>query len=250
MRKTILYRMPAGIPGEVTRKEDCTIEPNILGADAAFGGALKLSGGKVVPIESGDAATDVYGFLVRPYPTQGGPSGLATGGKLPSGSMCDVLRRGYISAALARGTAAKGGKAYLRVAVAEGKAVGELEAVTDLGVLSIAGAPVEGNTGNGTIGTLSVTSKAKVGAHTATMTATTAFTVKDPDGLVMGTGATGAAYSAGGVTFTITVGATPMVAGDAFTITVAKAADGNVELPATFMGAADADGNVELAYNL
>lgn len=250
MNKTILTRMPAGIPGEVTRRDDCTIEPNILGADAAFGCALKLSDGKVVPIASGDAASAVYGFLVRPYPTQGGPSGLATGGKLPSGSMCDVLRRGYISAALARGAAAKGGKAYLRVAVAEGKAVGELEAAADVGALSIAGAATEGNTGNGTIGTLSVTSKAKVGVHIAAMTAATAFTVKDPDGLVMGTGVAGTAFSAGGVTFTITAGATPMVAGDSFAITVTKAADGNVELPATFMGEADASGNVELAYNI
>lgn len=128
MNRTILTRMPAGIPGEITRREDCTLEPNILGADAAPGCALKMSDGKVVPIAPGDTAAVVYGFLVRPYPSQGGLSGLAAGGKLPSGSMCDVLRRGYISAALARGTAAKAGKVHLRVAVAAGKAVGDLEA--------------------------------------------------------------------------------------------------------------------------
>ncbi len=128
MNRTILTRMPAGIPGEITRREDCTIEPNILGADMAFGTCGKIVGGKFVPIEAGDEAADVYGILVRPYPSQGGATGLATGGKLPSGAPCDVLRRGYISAALARGTAAKAGAVHLRVAVAVGKAVGELEA--------------------------------------------------------------------------------------------------------------------------
>lgn len=245
MSNSILYRMPAGIAGDVTRG-DATIEPNILGADVAFGAPVEMSDGKIVAYAGGV----LYGFLVRPYPTQGGPTGMTAAGKLPSGSTCDVLRRGYISATLARGTAAKGGKAYLRVAADTGKAVGELEATADVGARSISGAATAGNTGNGTIGTLAVTSKAKVGVHIVTMTTATAFTVKDPDGLVMGTGAAGTAFSAGGVTFTITAGGTPMVSGDSFAITVAKAADGNVELAATFMGAADADGNVELAYNI
>jgi hypothetical protein len=246
MSNAILYRMPAGFAGDVTRKADGTIEPNILGADCAFGAAVEMSAGKIIPYAGGT----LYGFLVRSYPTQGGPTGLTAAGKLPSGSACDVLRRGYISAVLARGAAAKGAPAYLRITAATGKAVGDLEAAADVGALSIAGAATAGNAGNGTIGTLAVTSKAKLGAHSVIMTAATAFSVKDPDGLVMGTGAAGTAFSAGGVTFTITAGGTPMVAGDSFTVTVTKAADGNVALPATFTGPADSDGNVELAYNI
>lgn len=123
-----LYRMPSGIAGDVTRKSDSTVEPNLLGADAAFGAAVKLSAGKVVPIEAADAASSVYGFLTRPFPNQGGVIGLTSDGKLRAGNACDVLRRGYISVSLARGTAAKGGQVHLRIAAAAGKLVGELEA--------------------------------------------------------------------------------------------------------------------------
>lgn len=123
-----LYRMPAGIAGDVTRKSDVTLEPNILGADAAFGAAVKLSAGKIVPVEAGDGAAAVYGFLARPFPNQGGVLGLTADGKLGAGNACDVMRRGYMTVSLARGAAAKGGQVHLRIAVAADKAVGELEA--------------------------------------------------------------------------------------------------------------------------
>lgn len=249
MSRSILTRMPAGFVGDVTRKNYSILEPNILGADCFIGGPVKLSGGKIVPVASGDPASAVYGFLVRPYPTQGGISGLTAAGAVPAGTLVDIMRSGYMAVLLALGTAAKGGIVHMRVTAATGKAVGDLEVTADPATLSIAG--VAGtNTGNGTIGTLSVASPAKVGVHTVTFTAATAFTVKDPNGLVMGTGATGTAFSAGGVTFTITAGGTAFVAGDTFNITVTESAPGNVELPATFTGPADADGNVEIAYNI
>lgn len=124
----ILYRMPAGFAGDVTRKSDSTLEPNLLGVDAAPGAPVKMSAGKVVPMEAGDAASALYGFLARTFPTQGGISGLTAEGKLRAGNACDVLRRGYMCVTLARGTAAKGGQVHLRIAVAAAKAVGELEA--------------------------------------------------------------------------------------------------------------------------
>jgi len=122
-----MFRMPSGIAGEVTRKENAVIEPNILGADMAFGSPGKLSNGKLVNIEAGDTAADVYGYLARPYPTQGGALGLTSDGKLTAGNACDVLRLGYLNVNLARGDAAKGGAVYLRVAAVTGKAVGDLE---------------------------------------------------------------------------------------------------------------------------
>lgn len=80
------------------------------------------------------------------------------------------------------------------------------------------------NTGNGTMGTVSLVSTAtQIGTYDVAFTAATAFTVTAPDGTTA-TGATGAAFSALGLGFTITAGGTAMVAGDGFTITVADAA--------------------------
>jgi len=129
MSNAYLYRMPSGIPGEVTRKEESGVEPGVLGAtDVAFGAPVKVVSGKIVPIAASDTAAALYGFLVRPYPTQGGPLGLTTDGKLRAGSPCGVLRRGYLAARLASGTSAKGGAVNMRIAVDTGKAVGDLEA--------------------------------------------------------------------------------------------------------------------------
>ena len=58
--------------------------------------------GAVRKLASGDAATDVKGMLVRPYPTSGnGTDGLGTSTP-PTSGICDVLKRGYIFAKLAQ----------------------------------------------------------------------------------------------------------------------------------------------------
>jgi len=253
-----LERMPSGIPGMVTRKADSVLEPGIVGANPlTYGAPVKISGGKLVALEAGDDASDLYGFLARPFPTQS--ADVSSGpGTAPAGAVRDALRSGYLSVKLATGTAAKDGTVYVRVAASAGKVVGAIEAAADPGTaettLAIEGAP-DANTGNATIGTLSVEDGAKVGAYKAVCTAATVYSVYDPDGLLMrADGAFGSAFSAGGVAFTITAGATPCVAGDSFTITVTSSTEtapaGNVAVNAQFMGPADADGNVEIAYNI
>ena len=87
-----------------------------------------------------------------------------------------------------------------------------------------AAAKAGGNTGNGTISAVTRLNGAKVGVYTARFTAATAFNVEDPNGDVIGSGSTGAAFS-DDVSFTITAGGTPFVAGDGFDITVAAGAD-------------------------
>ena len=86
------------------------------------------------------------------------------------------------------------------------------------------GAAVSGNTGNGTIGTVSAGATAKAGVYTATCIEPAAnggtFTVEDPDGVNVGTAMVGTPF-AGPVVFTIADGTTDFVAGDRFTITVA-----------------------------
>lgn len=131
-----LKRMPYGIRGDVTRKSQSTIESQIMdGATPfpAFGMFGKIAAGKFVPIASGDAATDVYGILARPYPITGNNASDPLGTSVPIAKSVpgDVLRRGYINVKLSAGTAALGGKVYLRVTAASGKQVGDIEAAAD-----------------------------------------------------------------------------------------------------------------------
>lgn len=133
---SILYRMPNGIPGDITRQSVATVESQLLNSSAAFsafGLFGKVSSNAFVPVGSGDAAASVYGLLVRPYPTQGGnpsdPIGTATP---PTSGVANVLRRGYASVKLNSGTAAVGGQVYVRVAnAATGKPIGGIEAAAD-----------------------------------------------------------------------------------------------------------------------
>ncbi len=82
-----------------------------------------------------------------------------------------------------------------------------------------------GNTGDGTMGAVTVGAGAKPGAYTLTIiepgTNAGDFVVEDPDGINVGAGDVASAFSGGGLSFTLADGATDFVAGDQFTITVA-----------------------------
>jgi len=85
------------------------------------------------------------------------------------------------------------------------------------------------NTGNGTMGSITVSAGAKQGDYTLTIIEPGAnvgtFIVTDPDGDQVGDGVVASAYSAGGLDFTLADGATDFVAGDSFTITVTYTAN-------------------------
>lgn len=89
---------------------------------------------------------------------------------------------------------------------------------------AVTGAAQAGNTGNGTIGTLSAGTGAQIGVYTAVCIEPAAnagtFEVQDPAGVVVGVATVAVAF-AGEVNFTIADGATDFVAGDRFNITVA-----------------------------
>lgn len=78
-----------------------------------------------------------------------------------------------------------------------------------------------GATGNPTAGTSTIGAAAIPGVYVIEFTAATKFTVEDPNGKTIGTGTLGTAFSKAGVGVTLTAGATPAVAGDTATITVA-----------------------------
>ena len=141
-----LFRMPYGIPGDVTRQSISTIETQVFDPAKAFPGyglPGKIVSGKFVHVESGDAATVVYGFLVRPFPTQGANPSDPLGTSVPKTSgPADVLRRGYLNVKVNAGTADLNGAVYVRVAnAAAGKPIGGIEAAADGGnCVAIAGA--------------------------------------------------------------------------------------------------------------
>lgn len=83
------------------------------------------------------------------------------------------------------------------------------------------------NVGNSTLGSLTVTGYApKAGTHVLTILEPGAnvgeFNFFGPDGLSLGNGVVGTAFSGGGLTFTLADGATDFAAGDQFAITVAS----------------------------
>lgn len=116
-------------------------------------------------------------------------------------------------------------------------------------------AHVAGGTGNSTFSAVAVGANSKVGVYQLIFTAATKVNVEDPDGVLLGVATLGTEFSAGGLTFTITAGATPHVATDRATITVAAgtgeyvaydntAADGS-EVAAGVLYAAAADSTAD-----
>jgi hypothetical protein len=89
---------------------------------------------------------------------------------------------------------------------------------------SVATAAAAGNTGDGVMGTVTLSAGSKPGVYqlviTEPATDAGAFEVIDPDGVIIGTGDVAAAFSAGGLAFTLADGATNFAAGDRILITV------------------------------
>jgi hypothetical protein len=111
-------------------------------------------------------------------------------------------------------------------------AAGTLKRGTVLGQQTaqpITAAVTAGNTGNGTIGTLSVGSAPKTGNYALTATDATHFAVVDPEGVSLGTAVAGTPFTGTEINFTITAGGTAFVAGDSFTVTVADAVGTYIE---------------------
>lgn len=132
MGNSFLYRMPSGIAGDVSRKSHSAIEAhNAVAGFAAFGLFGKMdSSGKFAPLAAGDTAANVYGLIVRSYPTQTAQNAL--GAAVPSAGFNDVLRRGYMTVKCNAGTSKTGGKVFVRVnAATDVKPIGGIEAVAD-----------------------------------------------------------------------------------------------------------------------
>jgi len=106
------------------------------------------------------------------------------------------------------------------------------------------------NTGNGTMGTITVSGTAEIGTYSLRITKAASnagdFVVVNPSGVVVGNGTVAVAYSGGGLAFTLADGATDFVVGDTFSIAVtgtvkykrveATATDGSQKAAAIYVG--------------
>lgn len=121
---------------------------------------------------------------------------------------------------------ANGSRSREEVVIAAGSGI--LKAGTLIALITAANAltPVAdaGNTGNGTIGSVTVTSAAISGAYLLTISEAAEnggkFELADPTGAQVGEGTVGQAFTGGGLTFTLSDGATDFAEGDSFTLTV------------------------------
>ncbi len=124
MGNAFTYRMPAGIPGTVSRPGDSTIEPGLLNANyppTVFGIPMKIASGKYLPVAAADVVATVMvngGMLVRPYPQQQSTNE-ALGTSTPDVTrIADIMKRGYmmvkVNASLPAAVPAKGGVVYCR----------------------------------------------------------------------------------------------------------------------------------------
>lgn len=99
MSNALLYRMPVGIAGAISRPQDLTVEPVIINAAnpfSAYGLAGKFVDGLFVPLTDGDTAAVVQGIYVRPYPTTSTPDLVRQVGA-DKNFAGDALKRGYMS---------------------------------------------------------------------------------------------------------------------------------------------------------
>jgi hypothetical protein len=105
----ITYRMPFGVPGDISRPSTATVEAQAFGATAfpAYGLPAKSSGGKVIPVSAQNDV--VYGFLVRPFPITGANASDPLGTSVPpTTGVAGILRRGYINVLVQLGGATCG----------------------------------------------------------------------------------------------------------------------------------------------
>lgn len=218
MSNSLLYRMPSGVPGELTRPGSGNVVESGLfdtaKVPAAFGAPIKMVAGKVTKIEANDLASVFYGLLSRLAPSIAGDTAQTLASGTPNAnSVQGILVRGFMNVLCAIGTPVRNAAVYMRVVADTGKLVGDLEATADV---VVAGGTITG-TGTGTIAA-TVAASAIPGTWSLalqTTSQTAKVTVVDPLGVRHGDATVGTAYTSGGLSFTITAAGT-MTAGDSF----------------------------------
>jgi hypothetical protein len=135
----ILYRAPSGVPGDITRASETTVEAAYFDqakVSSAFGVAVKLVAGKLTAIEEGDSGIKIFGVLARHAPAISGP---VDGSPNPK-ALQSVVTEGYINVLCKIGTPVRGGKVYVcRTANLPTIGLGEFSATLTANVQEVSG---------------------------------------------------------------------------------------------------------------
>ena len=132
---SVVYkRCKAGFNGGVSRESQVVREARLLkegtGPDD-YGFPLKLNAdGTVSGFAAGGAATDIFGLLVRPYPTMSEP-------KPREAAMQDVMLQGYMTVRVVSGTVVAKGTVYVRNTAAPDHSIGEISADNAAGTIAM-----------------------------------------------------------------------------------------------------------------
>ena len=117
--KTYYKNLDRGYPGARSRVYEGgeTLESKVVGEgniDIYNGSPVALNtAGEIVPIESAALAAKLFGFIVRPYPSQGVGSLTGENEALQPATVATVMRRGYMTVEVAAGTPAARAPVYV-----------------------------------------------------------------------------------------------------------------------------------------
>lgn len=226
--------------------------PLVTGQNITLTGSRLLSRGAVlgqitqgtVASAAGTQATGTITFTAQPavndtLTLNGTAITFIANGSTPSGNQVAIgatldatvtallaFLRASADTQIVKNTYSASGDVITLTAVLGGTAANSFTLAKSSAGITLSGANMSGgaaNTGNPTFGTITRGAKFNAnGSYIVTMTAATVFTLVDPNGDVLTTtGATGVAFTDPQISFTLTAGGTPAVAGDRFVITPA-----------------------------
>lgn len=131
------YQAPAGVPGDITRSDESSVEPAMLIAVASvyaqsYGIAMVYASGGISQVGGAFAAADFAGVLVRQAPGIS-ESGDDLTGNIPNAVQVQgLLVRGYVNVLCVYGSPTRGGVVYVRtVSTSNNTHLGTFDATSD-----------------------------------------------------------------------------------------------------------------------
>lgn len=121
--QSFLTQAPVGVPGDVSRVDESSVEPAMLEALASvfpdqFGLGMRLTAAGNIQQPSGDAATAFVGCLVREVPgisNSSSDDASFNGGSPYQKQVQGLMVRGYMTVICFAGTPVRGGTVYWQV---------------------------------------------------------------------------------------------------------------------------------------